>query len=45
MLYLIENRDDLEKINELFSLQSQVRTLILQNKLGNKNFTGYEKST
>ena len=38
MLYSIKNRDDLEKLNELISLQSQVKELHLQDKLGQQNF-------
>ena len=38
MLYSIKNRDDLEKLNELISLQNQVKALRLQYKLGKQNF-------
>ena len=38
MLYSNENRDVLEKINELVSLQDQVKTLRLQDKQENQNF-------
>ena len=38
MLYSIKIKDDLEKLNELNSLQSQVKTLRLQDKLGKQNF-------
>ena len=38
MLYSIENREDLEKINELASLQDQVKAVKLQDKLGKQNF-------
>ena len=38
MLFPIKNREDLEKLNELVSLQNQVKTVRLQNKLGKQNF-------
>ena len=38
MLYSIENREDLENLNELISLQSQVKALRLQDNLGKQNF-------
>ena len=38
MLFPIKNREDLEKLNELVSLQNQVKTVRLQNKLGEQNF-------
>ena len=38
MLYSIKNRDDLEKIEELASLQNQVKVVRLQDKLGEQNF-------
>ena len=38
MLYSIKNREDLEKLNELTSLQNQVKTVRLQEKLGKQNF-------
>ena len=38
MLFPIKNREDLEKLNELVSLQSQVKTVRLQDKLGEQNF-------
>ena len=38
MLFPINNRDDLEKLNELVSLQNQVKTVRLQDKLGEQNF-------
>ena len=37
MLYSIENRDDLEKLEELASLENQVKDLRLQVKLGKQN--------
>ena len=40
MLYLIDNYDDLEKFNELVSLQNRVRGLRLQDKVGKQNFHG-----
>ena len=38
MLFPIKNREDLEKLNELVSLQDQVKTVRLQDKLGKQNF-------
>ena len=38
MLYSIEDREDLENLNELVSLQDQVKTVRLQDKLGKQNF-------
>ena len=38
MLYSIKDREDLENLNELASLQDQVKTVRLQNKLGKQNF-------
>ena len=38
MLFPIKNREDLEKVNELVSLQNQVKTVRLQDKLGKQNF-------
>ena len=38
MLFPNENREDLEKLNELVSLQNQVKTVRLQDKLGKQNF-------
>ena len=38
MLHSIENRDDLEKLNELVSLQNQVKVLNLQHELEKQNF-------
>ena len=38
MLYSIKNVDDLENINELASLQNQVKAVRLQDKLGKQNF-------
>ena len=38
MLYSIKNKEDLEKLNELASLQDQVKTVRLQDKLGKQNF-------
>ena len=37
MLYSIKNIEELEKFNELVSLQNQVKVLRLQNKLGEQN--------
>ena len=38
MLFPIKDREDLEKLNELFSLQDQVKTVRLRDKLGKQNF-------
>ena len=38
MLFSINNREDLENLKELTSLQDQVRALRLQDKLGKQNF-------
>ena len=38
MLYSIKNVDELEKLNELVSLQNQVKVDRLQDKLGKQNF-------
>ena len=38
MLFPIKNRKDLEILNELVSLQNQVKTVRLQDKLGEQNF-------
>ena len=38
MLYAIKNIDDLEILNELVSLQNQVKAVRMQNKLGKQNF-------
>ena len=38
MLYSIKDREDLEKLNELVSLESQVKAVRLQDKLGKQNF-------
>ena len=38
MLYAIKNNDDLENLNELVSLQNQVKAVRLQDKLGKQNF-------
>ena len=38
MLYSIKNVDDLENLNELVSLQDQVKVVKLQDKLGKQNF-------
>ena len=37
MLYAIKNKDDLEILNELASLQNQVKNLGLQGQPGNRN--------
>ena len=38
MLYSIKDREDLENLNELVSLQEQVKVVKLQHKLGKQNF-------
>ena len=38
MLYSIKNREDLENLEELASLQNQVKVVKLQDKLGKQNF-------
>ena len=38
MLYSIKDREDLENLNELVSLQDQVKTVRLQDNLGKQNF-------
>ena len=38
MLYSIKDRGDLEKLNELVTLQDQVKVVKLQDKLGEQNF-------
>ena len=38
MLYSIKNVEDLEKLEELASLQNQVKTVRLQDRLGKQNF-------
>ena len=38
MMFPIKDREDLEKLNELVSLQDQVKTVRLQDKLGKQNF-------
>ena len=38
MLYSIKDREDLEKLEELVSLQNQVKVVRLQDKLGKQNF-------
>ena len=38
MLYAIKDREDLEKLNELASLENQVKVVKLQDKLGKQNF-------
>ena len=38
MLFPIKDREDLEKLNKLVSLQDQVKTVRLQDKLGKQNF-------
>ena len=43
MLYSIKDREDLEKLNKLVSLQDQVKAVRLQDKLGKQNFLGDSK--
>ena len=38
MLYSIKNREDIEKLDDLVSLQNQVKVVKLQDKLGEQNF-------
>ena len=38
MLYLIKDREDLENLNELASLQDHVKTVRLQDNLGEQNY-------
>ena len=38
MLYPINNREDLEKLNELISLKNEVQEVRLQDKLGKQNY-------
>ena len=38
MLYSIKDSEDLQKLNELVSLQNQVKALIILDKLGKRNF-------
>ena len=38
MLYSIKDREDLQNLNELVSLQNQVKVVQLQDKLGKQNF-------
>ena len=38
MLYSIKDGEDLEKIEELVSLQDQVKAVRLQDRLGKQNF-------
>ena len=38
MLYAIKNKDDLEILEQLVSLEIQVKTVRLQDKLGKQNF-------
>ena len=38
MLFPIKNREDLENLEELVSLENQVKAVKLQDKLGEQNF-------
>ena len=40
MLYSIKDREDLKELEELVSLQNQVKVVKLQDKLGEQNFHG-----
>ena len=40
MLYSIKNIEDLENLNELVSLESQVKAVRLHDRLGKQNFHG-----
>ena len=40
MLYLLENVENLQKLNELVSLENQVKVVRLQDNLGKQNFHG-----
>ena len=37
MLFSIDNREDLEKLNQLVSLETQVKAIRLQDNLGERN--------
>ena len=43
MLYSIKNEEDSENINELISLQNQVKEVLLKDRLGKQNFHDYVK--
>ena len=43
MLYSIKDREDLENLEELVSLQNQVKVVRLQDELGKQNFDEYMK--
>ena len=45
MLYSIKDREDLENLNELASLQDEVKVVRLQDKLGKQNFHEDMKKT
>ena len=38
MLYSIKDEEDLQNLNQLVSLESQVKSVRLQDKLGKQNF-------
>ena len=38
MLYAIENIEDLQKLNDAVSLENQVKTVRIQDKLGEQNY-------
>ena len=44
MLYSIKDREDFVKLEELVSLQTQVKAVTLQDKLGKKISRRYDKS-
>ena len=43
MLYAIKNNDDLDNLNELVTLQNQVKAVRLQDRLGKQNFHEHMK--
>ena len=45
MLYSIKNKGDLEKLEELASLQNQVEEVRLRDKLGKQKFHGNIKKS
>ena len=38
MLYPINNREDLQKLDEAVSLQNQIKTVRLRDKVGEQNY-------
>ena len=45
MMFAINNREDLQKLNELVSLRNQVNEVRLQDKLGEQNYHEDSKKT